>query len=516
MTVVSSPGSPRPQSERSQPEIDTIIVGAGFAGLGMGIQLARRQATSFVILERATTIGGSWRDNTYPGVACDIPSHLYSFSFRPNAKWSKFFADGSEIQQYLHDSVLAEGLRPHLRLRTEVISMRWDESSDRWSIITNRGEYRSKVLIIAAGRLSTPKIPDIQGLETFKGPIFHTARWNNAAELQDKRIGVVGTGASAVQLIPQISKLAKQLVIFQRSAPYVVPRNNYLYAEYEQRVFERDPASMQALRSRLFWKAELGFAERVGEPVFVDKLRDRALLHLTNQVQDPKLRESLTPGYEIGCKRILLSDDFYPAVVSPGVTVEPTALQRVDAGVAIGRGGREYELDALVLATGFHTTEPPFAGSVFGRDGLRLGDHWSRGMTSYASTMVHGFPNMFVINGPNASLGHNSAIYMIETQIEFILHTLGDGPIADKFVLEVSRNAEDAYTQDVDRASASTVWINGGCESWYVDARSHRLTLLWPDFAHSFRERMTTSLRSQNQPFLDTPAPAAHNGWTLK
>lgn len=505
MTVSRHPESHDVQSEPSQTELDTIIVGAGFAGLGMGIQLARRQRTSFVILERATNVGGSWRDNTYPGVACDIPSHLYSFSFRPNAKWSKFFADGSEIQQYLHDAVLAEGLSPHLRLGTEVIAMHWDESSDRWSVVTNRGEYRSKVLIIAAGRLSAPKIPDIQGLETFKGLIFHTARWDSLADLQDKRIGVVGTGASAVQLIPQISRIAKKLVIFQRSAPYVVPRNNHHYADFEQHVFERDPATMQRLRSRLFWKAELGFAERVGEPGFVDKLRDRALLHLAKQVQDPKLRESLTPGYEIGCKRVLLSDDFYPALVSPGVTVEPTALQRVDAGVAIGREGNKYELDVLVLATGFHTTEPPFAGSVFGRNGLRLADHWSLGMTSYASTMVHGFPNMFVINGPNASLGHNSAIYMIETQIEFILRTLGDGPIDNKFVLEVSRDAEDAYTEDVDHESASTVWINGGCESWYVDARSHRLTLLWPDFAHSFRERMAKSQPSQNQSFLETP-----------
>ncbi|XAS74121.1 NAD(P)/FAD-dependent oxidoreductase [Micrococcaceae bacterium Sec5.1] len=503
MTVVSSLGSHHLQSEPSQTELDTIIVGAGFAGLGMGIQLARRQSTSFVILERASNIGGSWRDNTYPGVACDIPSHLYSFSFRPNAKWSKFFADGSEIQQYLHDSVLAEGLTPHLRLETEVIAMHWDERSERWSIITDRGEYRSKVLIIAAGRLSAPKIPDIQGLETFTGPIFHTARWDHLAELQDKRIGVVGTGASAVQLIPEISRLAKRLVIFQRSAPYVVPRNNRHYPDFEQRVFERDPVSIQRLRSRLFWKAEIGFAERVGEPGFVDKLRNRALQHLAKQVQDPQLRESLTPDYEIGCKRVLLSDDFYPALASPGVTVEPTALQRVDGEVAIGARGKQYELDALVLATGFQAAEPPFAHSVFGRDGLRLADHWSRGMTSYASTMVHGFPNMFVINGPNASLGHNSAIYMIETQIEFILRALGNGLIPDEFVLEVTRDAEDAYTEDIDSASASTVWINGGCESWYVDARSHRLTLLWPDFAHSFRERIARSQVSQNQSSLD-------------
>ncbi|MCU1443984.1 MAG: 4-hydroxyacetophenone monooxygenase [Cryobacterium sp.] len=485
----SSCGDGRPDDDVIT-DVETLIVGAGFAGLGMGIRLARRGETSFVILERSADVGGTWRDNIYPGVACDIPSHLYSFSFLPNPSWSHYYARGPEIQSYLRDCARAEGLLPHLRFGADVREMRWDEAAGAWLVSTSRGRYRCHVLVMAAGRLSEPQIPQIPGLSSFPGHLFHSSQWDEDADLRGARIGVIGTGASAVQLVPRLAQLASSLVIFQRTAPYVVPRNDYEYSQGERNLFKRDPITMNRLRSRLFWNAETGFAERIGTPGYIDRLRTRALGHLAQQVLDPGLRAKLTPGYEIGCKRVLLSDEYYPALIADSVTLEPSALKRVDGNCAVAASGAEHHLDALIVATGFQSTQPPFARRLFGRGGLQLAERWRRGMVAYASTTVNGFPNMFIIDGPNASLGHNSAVYMIEAQIDYILAAIDYRSSSGEAVLEVTLEAEEAYVTELDRQSSSTVWINGGCGSWYVDERSKRLTLLWPDFAYAFRDRL--------------------------
>ena len=472
-------------------DIDTVIVGAGFAGLGMGIRLARRGEASFVILERGPDVGGTWRDNIYPGVACDIPSHLYSFSFRQNPSWSRFFAPGAEIQQYLRDSARDEGLAPHLRFGADVTSMRWDAAAERWLVTTASGSYRCRALIVAAGRLSEKRIPPVPGLEHFAGTTMHSSEWDPSVDLAGTRVGLVGTGASAIQLVPHLAATADAVVVFQRTAAYVVPRDDREYSAVEKRTFARDPGSMETLRSRLFWNAETAFAERVGTPDFVGRLHGRARAHLESQVADAQLRADLTPGYEIGCKRVLISSDFYPALQAPGVTLEPAALERIDVdGRAVSARGIAYDVDVLVFATGFETTRPPFAGRVFGRDGTRLSDHWDHGMAAFASTVVAGFPNLFVIDGPNASLGHNSAVYMIESQIDYVLGALDLMRTTGATTLEVTAEAERDYVRDLDRRSARTVWMTGGCHSWYVDDASGRLTLLWPDFAHAFRAEL--------------------------
>ena len=471
-------------------EVDTIIVGSGFGGLGMGIRLARESERSFLILERADDVGGTWRDNTYPGVACDIPSHLYSFSFRPKTDWGQFYANGAEIQKYLKDSVRQEGLLPHVRFATEVLEMRWQPDSARWYLETTTGQYHCRVLVVAAGRLSEPRIPEIPGLADFAGPVFHSSEWDHSVDLAGSRVGVVGTGASAIQIAPNISRVAESVVLFQRTPAYIVPRADRAYSDVEMRVLARVPGAIERLRSQLFWDAEAGFAKRIGLPAAVAEFRDVALGHLASQVADPALRARLTPDYEIGCKRVALSDEFYPAISSGAVRLEPSALKSLDGDRASAVSGAEYELDVLVLATGFHTTRPPFATRVFGREGLALSERWSRGMVAHASTTVAGFPNLFVIDGPNASLGHNSAVHMIETQIAFILGALDHLEIVNGEVLEVSREAEDAWVSELDRRSASTVWLTGGCTSWYVDDRSDRLTLLWPDFAFAFRDEV--------------------------
>jgi cation diffusion facilitator CzcD-associated flavoprotein CzcO len=482
--------------------VDTVIVGAGFAGIGAGIRLSRLRE-SFVVLERASAVGGTWRDNVYPGVACDIPSHLYSFSFAPKHDWSRFFAAGSEIQDYLLEC--AREIEAQLRLDTEVLEMRWLADDRRWLVRTSAGDYRCRTLVIAAGRLSEPRMPEIAGLDTFAGPVFHSSRWRNELDLAGKRVGVVGTGASAVQLVPEVAAVADSVVLFQRTAPYVVPRDDSQYSERDILNFRDQPGAREQLRSELFWAMESGFAARVSARGYIDDLRALARGHLENQVADPGLRSALTPGYEIGCKRVLLSNDFYPALARENVTLEPSALARTDGPTATGESGAGYDLDVLVFATGFVSTRPPFARRVFGRDGASLAEAWREGMAAYASTTVHGFPNLFVIDGPNASLGHNSAIVMIEAQIDYLLGALHD----ESEVLEVSLEAQNAYVADLDSRAASTVWLGGGCESWYVDERSGRLTLLWPDFAYAFRDRLAAFDRAAYlpEPGLD-PEPA--------
>jgi cation diffusion facilitator CzcD-associated flavoprotein CzcO len=470
--------------------IDTVIVGAGFAGLGAGIRLARRGDESFVILERAHDVGGTWRDNVYPGVACDIPSHLYSFSFLPRPDWSSFFASGPEIHGYLQDAVRSEGLEKHLRLGSEVIEMRWLADERRWRVRTGSHDFLCRTLIVAAGRLSDARMPALPGLDTFTGRIMHSSAWDDTVELRGKRVGVVGTGASAAQLIPKLAQTASSVVVFQRSAPYVVPRPDRAYTVEEQAGFAADPSAQRALRDDLFWGAETAFAERMRVPGYIDRLRDRALGHLHAQLADSALRSAATPDYEIGCKRVIISNDYYPALASPTVSLEPSALHSVSESTATSVDGHVFDLDVLVFATGFESTRPPFAARTFGTDGIRLADEWSAGMRAHASTTVHGFPNMFVLDGPNASLGHNSAVAMIEAQIDYVLAALDHRRSTGDAAFDVSLEAQDAYSREIDEKAASTVWLTGGCESWYVDERSGRLTLLWPDFAYAFQQRL--------------------------
>ncbi|WP_432548438.1 flavin-containing monooxygenase [Kineococcus sp. SYSU DK004] len=483
----ASPGlSPSPPADASAPTVvDVAVVGAGIAGLGLAVLLARRGRESFVVLERGDDVGGTWRDNRYPGVACDVPSHLYSYSFAPRADWSRVFAPGAEVQEYLRATAREAGVRPWFG--AEVTDARWDEGAGCWHVTSRRGPVRARVLVLAGGRLSDPRVPDVEGLDAFGGPVFHSARWDPSADLTGKRVGVVGTGASAVQLVPELARTAGRVVVFQRSAPYVVPREDRTYSAAERAAFRADPDLVRRLREEQFAQMERGHAARRLVRPDVDALRERALAHLAAQVPDARLRALLTPDHEVGCKRVLLSDDFYPALGEPHVDLEPAALQRLEPGAAVSAAGRRFGLDVLVLATGFRSTRPLWAQRVRGRH-RTLAEHWRDGMTAHASTVVHGFPNMFVLDGPNASLGHNSAVHVIESQFGYVLGAL-DHLAGRAGALEVSERAEREYTREIDERARSTVWLRGGCTSWYVDARSGRLTLLWPGTATEFRER---------------------------
>lgn len=467
---------------------DVIVIGTGFSGLGMGVSLAREGTRTFTILERAHDVGGTWRDNTYPGAACDIQSHLYSFSFRPNPHWSRVFATQPEILQYLQSIAAEEELLPHIRFGTEVQRAEWDEPRRRWVVTTPEGRHVARSLITATGHLSDPVYPDLDGLDTFAGELFHSARWNHEIDLTGKRVGVIGTGASAIQIVPEVAKVASKLVVFQRTPPYVLPRMDRIYSATEKNMFLRLPETRKALRNELFWGNEARFPARRGVPAFIDQIARAASDHLESQVPDPVLRAKLTPSYEIGCKRILLSNDYFPTLCQPHVDLEASGIARVEPTGIITSAGEEVDLDVLIVATGFEATDLPIAHRVFGRDGEALSDHWSTGGRAFACTTVSGFPNLFVMLGPNTGLGAGSMVYMVETQVGYISEALRflDDEVA---TIEPDPQAEEEFVADIDRRARGTVWLAGGCSSWYVDPRSNRLSSLWPDFMNEFRRR---------------------------
>ncbi|MBT9386028.1 NAD(P)/FAD-dependent oxidoreductase [Pseudooceanicola sp. CBS1P-1] len=465
-----------------------VIIGSGFAGLGMGIQLKRSGRADFVILERAQDVGGTWRDNHYPGVACDVPSHLYSFSYLPKPDWSRVFSPGPEIQAYMRQCAEDEGLMPHIRFGTEMLACRWDEDSALWTIETSQGDYTCNVLITGTGHLADSHMPKIPGIESFPGDLFHSADWNHEVALEGRRIGVVGSGASAIQIIPEMQKVAGELVVFQRSAPYMIPRWDRAFSEGEKRMFRRDPSTVEAMRSEIFWAGEYNFAQRRNVPRFLNEAKAMALGNLERNVADPDLRARLTPNYEVGCKRLLISNAYYPAMCAENTRLEASALAKIEGSTVYGASGESYDLDVLVFATGFEAVRPPFAARVFGREGISLDAHWDKGMQAYDSIAVHGYPNLFIINGPNTGLGHNSVVYIIEAQVNYILEALDHLEQNQVRLFEAAAEAEDAYMDRLQGRAEGTVWLAGGCKSWYVDERSGRLTLVWPDYAHSFRD----------------------------
>lgn len=475
--------------EPSAVHTDVAIIGAGFAGIGMGVQLRREGTQSFRIFERASSVGGTWRDNTYPGVACDVPAHLYSFSFLPNPDWSTMYAPGQEIASYLAHCVTQEGLEEHLLLNTEVERAEWNDDTYRWELTTPRGVFTASNLVVGAGRLTEPRIPSVPGAQEFAGEWFHSARWNHDVDLRGKRVAVIGSGASAIQIIPEVGRVASELVVLQRSAPYVIPREEHDYSLAERRRFAALPNAIPALREQLFWRQEEVYLQRVTNTTAITRAREFALAHLRETVHRGDLVAMLTPTYEIGCKRILLSNDYYQTFNQPNVRLHPHALKAVNGQTLTASDGSSFDVDVLVYATGFITQRQPYARRIVGRGGLQLSDAWARRMRGFASTTVPGFPNLYVINGPNAGLGHSSAIYMIETQITYVLEALQFQHETRALSLEVTAEAEEAYVDALDEVSANTVWLKGGCVSWYTSETDTKLTLLWPDFAHEFRQR---------------------------
>jgi cation diffusion facilitator CzcD-associated flavoprotein CzcO len=464
-----------------------VVIGAGFGGLGAALRLKQRGYHDFVVLEKADELGGTWRDNTYPGCACDVPSHLYSYSFVPNPRWSESFSGQPEIWAYLRDCAQRFGLLPHLRLGHEVTAADWDAAAGRWLVRTPRGDFSAQVLIGAPGPLSEPAVPKLPGLESFAGTTFHSARWDHGHELAGRRVAVVGTGASAVQFIPRIQPLVGQLSVFQRTASWVLPRRQRRLRAAEQRLFARVPAAQRLARTAIYWARE-GMALGFRHPRMMAAAESMGRRHLAASVPDPALRAALTPDFRLGCKRVLISSDYYPALSESNVDLVTAPIARVVPDGIVTADGVLHEVDTIIFGTGFHATDPPIGGLIRGRDGRSLADAWAGSMTAYLGTAVAGFPNLFLVLGPNSGLGHNSVVFMAEAEFEHILKALAHLDATGAGAIEPSPQAQQRYTAMVDRKMRGTVWLTGGCVSWYLD-RTGRNSALWPSYSFSYRMR---------------------------
>jgi len=465
-----------------------LIVGSGFAGLGMAIRLKQAGIDDFVVLEQASGIGGTWRDNHYPGAACDVQSHLYSFSFEPWPEWSREFAPQKEILAYLEHCADKYGVRPHIRFGARVTRARWNEDESVWEVATSDGdEIRARVLVPGCGPLSRPVMPDIPGLESFQGKTFHSARWDDSFPLEGKTVAVIGTGASAIQIVPEIAPRVGKLFVYQRTPPWLMPKPDGEIPAWKRAAFRRVPAAQQLARQRIYWTRELMALGFVVEPRIMKVAERFVHRHLRNKVADPVLRDKLTPRYTMGCKRVLPTNDYLPALQRPNVELVTAPIAEIRAHSIATRDGVERAVDAIVLATGFEAAEQVAPFEIRGRDGRELNEVWTDGAEAYLGTSVAGFPNLFMLIGPNTGLGHTSMIVMIESQVAYVLDAVKRMRARHLESVEVRPDVQAVYNTELQRRLANTVWASG-CMSWYL-TRTGKNTTLWPGFTFEFRMR---------------------------
>ncbi|MBS1242046.1 MAG: FAD-dependent pyridine nucleotide-disulfide oxidoreductase [Gemmatimonadetes bacterium] len=465
-----------------------IIIGSGFAGIGAAIRLKQAGVHDFVILERAADLGGVWRDNSYPGCACDVESHLYEFAFAPNPDWTRRFSPSAEIRAYLRDCAERFGVTAHVRYDETVADAAWDDGAARWRVTSSGGEYTAGLLVAATGALSEPRLPDLPGIRQFQGPVFHSAQWDHGVDLTGRQVAVLGTGASAVQFIPAVQPRVGRLTVFQRTPGWVIPRHDRATPSSARALFRRFPAAQRIFRSQIdLYHETLGVGFR--HPAVMRMLSLKARRHLRKSVPDPVLRQRLTPDFMPGCKRILLSDDYLPALTRPNVEVVSGAATGITPTGVVGSDGVERPADVIICGTGFQVTEFPFARWVHGRDGTTLEEAWRPSAVAHLGTTVAGFPNLFIVPGPNTGLGHSSVIMMFEAQIDHLLDTVRHMDAHRLAAVEPKPEVQAAYVAEVDRQMARTVWVTGGCRSWYLDA-SGRNSTLWPGTPRQFRRRV--------------------------
>lgn len=475
--------SPRLPSDRPAPGI--AIVGAGIAGLCMAVRLKESGVDSFTIYEKSDALGGTWRDNVYPGAACDIPSHLYSFSFAPNPDFSRKYSPQAEIQRYLESIAERYGLLPHIRYGREAVAARFDETERFWQLSFADGtSVTTEVVVTGVGQLNRPVVPDFPGLSSFEGETMHSARYAPGADFRGRRVAVVGSGASAVQIVPELARTAARLSVFQRTPNWIIPRRDRAYSSVERRVFRRFPRVLEAYRAALYCRFDarfVGLKDDRFQGIGTKFARD----HLESQVPRGRLRDQLTPTYPLGCKRILLSDDYYPALQRSNVELVTDRIARFERTGIRGASGKLTELDAVVFATGFDTNAFLAPITIVGRGGLDLADAWRNGAEAYFGVAVAGFPNLFMLYGPNTNLGHNSIIFMIECQVAYLMKCLERLRGARVSTLEVRREAMARYNAELQDRLSRTIWA-ADCDSWYKDERgrnvnnwSNSTTLYW-------------------------------------
>lgn len=480
--------APEPGAPALPERVEILIVGTGFSGIAMAQRLLRQGRRDFLVLEKAGEVGGTWRENTYPGCRCDVPSHVYSFSFAPNPDWSSTFSPQPEIRDYIRRVASEHGVMPHIRFRTELEQAAWDPAVRCWRVRTSRGELRARFLVAGSGPLHEPKLPDVPGLAGFEGTVFHSASWDHGHDLRGERVAVIGTGASAIQFIPQIQPAVKRLHVFQRTAPWVMPRADRPLTGLERRLFGRLPAAQRAVRASVYWAREL-FAIPMLRVALAPVLRAIGRRHLRHQVPDPELRRRITPDYLPGCKRILVANDYLPALGEPNTELVTDAIAEVRGRSILTADGIEREVDTIICGTGFHVTDLPVAERIRDASGRSLAEHWGGSPQAHRGTTVAGFPNLFFLLGPNTGLGHNSVVFMAEAQAGYIAAALAHMRAHGLETLEPTPRAHREWNEEIQRRMRGTVWTEGGCASWYIDANGLNTTL-WPDFSFRFRREL--------------------------
>jgi cation diffusion facilitator CzcD-associated flavoprotein CzcO len=473
-TLGAGPGGPPAEED---PEI--VILGAGMSGICMAIELKRAGIDSFVVLEQSGGVGGTWWDNTYPGAQCDVPSHLYSFSFERKADWTRVFAPSREIQGYVEDCVRRYGVAAHLRLRTEVSAAEYDEHTARWRVTTRQGRvFRPRIFVLSLGPLNHPRLP--AGIETFRGEVMHSARWNHGYAFEGKRVAVIGSAASAVQIVPTLAATAARLTLFQRTPSWIIDRPDREYGALARCLF-RLPLAARAYRAWLYWRFEANFAAFKGRGPMYRLLTHMASSHLERQVADPALRERLRPAYPIGCKRILISSDFYPALGRANVEVVAQAAAGFAANGVVAADGSVREVDAIVCATGFETVEPLAHVPVVGAGGRTLASAWREGPEAYHGITVAGFPNLFMLLGPNTGTGHTSVLIPIEAQARYILACIRELDRRGARAMDVRAEVFARHNAELQRRLAATVWASPQCTSWYK-TRAGKILATYPGY----------------------------------
>jgi cation diffusion facilitator CzcD-associated flavoprotein CzcO len=467
--------------------ISVAVVGAGFGGVGAATMLHRAGYDEVTVFERSERVGGVWHHNTYPGAACDIPSHLYEFSFAPNHRWTRRYAPQTEIQAYLEDVARREGVLDRIRTNTEVQQARWDEDRNRWLLQTAAGEHQADVLITACGQLSVPSVPAIPGLERFAGPAFHTARWRHDVELAGKRVAVLGTGCSAIQAVPAIQPIVEQVDVYQRSPGWTVPKMDGPFSERAQRLFERYPVLQRLDRNLIFAFNEFGAFGMTRYPWMLAPLRAAARHQINKAIKDPELRRKVTPTDELGCKRVMLTDEWYPTLCQPNVELVAEQIGEVTQSGIRTDDGVERATDVLVLATGFKTHGFVAPMDVIGAGGRTLAQEWAQVPRAYLGLTVPRFPNMFLLYGPNTNGGTGSVIYTIEAGVQHVIAALGELERAGARKIEVRREAAQAFDRELRAALSETVW-HTGCTNWYVDENGNDPNQ-WPWLWSQYRRR---------------------------
>lgn len=473
-----------------QQDVDAIIIGTGFSGLCVAIKLKQAGIDDFVILERSGTVGGTWRDNHYPGAACDVPSYLYSFSFEPNPNWSHSYGRQPEILEYTQRCAEKYDLMSHMRFNTDVQGARFNSHSNRWEVEASNGAtYRGRTLVTGCGAFSKPSTPDIPGIDDFEGQIFHTADWNHDYDITGKRVAVIGTGASAIQVVPAIAPKVGKLTLFQRTAAWVMPKADRPYTPFRKALLTRFPGIQQLIRKSIYWGLEMrvpGFDGRFPGLLKIGQML--ATRYLKREVADPELRAKLTPNFGLGCKRILLSNEYYAALSGKNAHVETSGIRAVKGNRVLTNDGAEHEVDVIVCATGFTVTEALTPFPIEGLEGRDLTESWQGTPSAYLGSTVSGFPNLFTMTGPNTGLGHTSMIYMIEAQTAYVVQALKHTLATDALALNVKQDVQDAFNKELQTRLDKTIWATGGCNSWYKTPEG-KIAALWPGQTFEYRQR---------------------------